>query len=74
MKSQGDASLARRPLPDVAFHEDDCRIREPERQQLLAYPNNLTIGLIRQCDFKYVREARRFFAAHYNPALRLVLE
>ncbi len=55
---------------DVTFHEDACRIRHPRRQQLLASLNNLVIGLIRQCGFHYVPEARRFFAVHYAHALQ----
>ena len=58
---------------DVTFHEDDCRIREPKRQRLLASLNNLVIGLIRQCDFDYIPEARRFFSLNYAQALQLLL-
>ncbi len=58
---------------DVTFHEDACRIREPKRQRFLACLNNLAIGLIRQCDFQYVPEARRFFAVNFNQALQLLL-
>jgi len=58
---------------DVTFHEDACQIREPKRQRLLASLNNLVIGLIRQCDFDYVPEARRFFSANYDEALQLLL-
>lgn len=58
---------------DVTFHEDDCRIRETKRQRLLAAINNLVIGLIRQCDFDYIPEARRFFSLNYDKALQLLL-
>lgn len=58
---------------DVTFHEDACQIREPKRQRILASLNNLVIGLIRQCDFDYVPEARRFFSFHYDQALQLLL-
>jgi predicted transposase YbfD/YdcC len=58
---------------DVTFHEDACQIREPKRQRLLACLNNLAIGLIRRCNFKYVPEARRFFDVNYNQALQLLL-
>jgi len=58
---------------DVTFHEDACRIRATKRQRLLATLNNLVIGLIRQCDFDYVPEARRFFALNYDKALQLLL-
>lgn len=58
---------------DVTFHEDACQIREHKRQRLLACLNNLVIGLIRQCDFDYVPEARRFFSLNYAQALQLLL-
>ena len=58
---------------DVSFHEDDCRIRETKRQRLLATINNLVIGLIRQTDFDYIPEARRFFCLNYEEALQLLL-
>lgn len=58
---------------DVTFHEDACRIRETKRQRLLATLNNLVLGLIRQCDFDYVPEARRFFSLNYDKALQLFL-
>lgn len=58
---------------DVTFHEDACQIREPKRQRVLATLNNLVIGLIRQCDFEYIPEARRFFSVNYRHALQLLL-
>lgn len=58
---------------DVTFHEDACQIREPKRQRFLASLNNLVIGLIRQCDFKYVPEARRFFNLNFAQAFQLLL-
>ncbi len=58
---------------DVTLHEDACQIREPKRQRILATLNNLIIGLIRQCDFEYVPEARRFFSANCEQALQLLL-
>ncbi len=58
---------------DVTFHEDACQIREPKRQRILATLNNLVIGLIRQCDFEYIPEARRFFSVNYRHALQLLL-
>lgn len=56
---------------DVTFHEDACRIRHPKRQHLLATFNNLAIGLIRQCRFDYIPEARRYFALNFEQAYRL---
>jgi predicted transposase YbfD/YdcC len=58
---------------DVTFHEDACKIRQPKRQRLLACFNNLVIGLIRQTSFRYLPDARRFFAVHSAQAFHLLL-
>lgn len=59
---------------DVTFREDACKIRHHKRQRLLATLNNLVIGLIRRCgQFAYIPEARRYFNANYDQALRLLL-
>jgi predicted transposase YbfD/YdcC len=58
---------------DVTFHEDACSIRHTRRQRLLACLNNLVIGLLRHTRFRYLPEARRFFALHYDLALDLLL-
>jgi len=58
---------------DVTFHEDACTIRHSKRQRLLASLNNLVIGLVRQTDFRYLPEARRYFSANYPEALQLLL-
>jgi hypothetical protein len=57
----------------VSFGEDACTIRHTKRQRVLACLNNLVIGFLRQTDFNYVPEARRFFAIHYQLALDLLL-
>lgn len=58
---------------DVTFHEDACKIRQPQRQRLLACLNNLTIGLIHQTSFPFIPSARRFFALHPDAAFHLLL-
>lgn len=58
---------------DVTFREDACIIRHTKRQRLLASLNNLVIGLVRQTDFRYLPEARRYFSANYHQALQLLL-
>lgn len=58
---------------DVTFREDACTIRETKRQRILACINNLVIGLIRQCDFNFVPEARRFFSLHFDQAFALLV-
>ncbi len=44
-----------------------------KRQRLLASLNNLVIGLVRQTNFRYLPEARRYFSVHYPQALQLLL-
>ncbi len=58
---------------DVTFRADACTIRHTKRQRLLASLNNLVIGLVRQTDFRYLPEARRYFSANYREALQLLL-
>ena len=58
---------------DVTFREDACTIRHTKRQRLLASLNNLVIGVVRQTDFRYLPEARRYFSANYHEALQLLL-
>lgn len=58
---------------DVTFGEDACTIRHTKRQRLLASINNLAIGLLRQTDFRYIPEARRYFGANCDAALQLLL-
>ena len=58
---------------DVTFREDACTIRHTKRQRLLASINNLVIGLVRQTDFRYLPEARRYFSVNYPDALQLLL-
>lgn len=58
---------------DVTFREDACTIRHTKRQRLLASLNNLVIGLLRQTNFRYLPEARRYFSANYPEALQLLL-
>jgi predicted transposase YbfD/YdcC len=58
---------------DVTFREDACTIRHTKRQRLLASLNNLVIGLVRQTDFRYLPEARRYFSVNYHQALQLLL-
>jgi len=58
---------------DVTFREDACTIRHTKRQRLLASLNNLVIGLVRQTNFRYLPEARRYFSVNYPEALQLLL-
>jgi len=58
---------------DVTFCEDACTIRHTKRQRLLASINNLVIGLVRQTQFRYLPEARRYYSINYHEALQLLL-
>jgi predicted transposase YbfD/YdcC len=58
---------------DVTFREDACTIRHTKRQRLLASINNLVIGLVRQTNFRYLPEARRYFSVNYPEAFQLLL-
>ncbi len=59
---------------DVSLHEDACPVRSSRIQRILATLNNLVIGLIRRCDaFRYIPEARRFFAVHFDQAFQLLI-
>jgi predicted transposase YbfD/YdcC len=57
---------------DVSLHEDACHIRWPLAHRAMAILNNLTLSLLRQLDFDFVPSARRFLAANFAIALRLV--
>jgi predicted transposase YbfD/YdcC len=58
---------------DVTFNEDRCRLKIGHAARSMAIINNLVIGLIKQLDFQYMPQARRFFNAHSDAALDLVL-
>ena len=60
---------------DVTFNEDRCRLKIGHAAHSMAIINNLVIGLINQnhLDFQYMPQARRFFNAHFDAALDLVL-
>lgn len=58
---------------DVTLHEDPTRFKKPSAAHIMAILNNLVLGLIAQSDFLFVPSARRFFAAHPDEALALLL-
>lgn len=58
---------------DVTFKEDSCRMKSHTAAEALAVCNNLTLGLIRHAGWNNVAEARRFYAAHPQQALLLIL-
>lgn len=58
---------------DVTFKEDSCRMKSHTAAEALAACNNLALGLIRHAGWNDVAEARRFYAAHPQQALLLIL-
>ncbi|MCA1607300.1 MAG: ISAs1 family transposase, partial [Acidobacteria bacterium] len=58
---------------DVTFHEDQCRMKSRRVAQVMAAMNNLVIGLIRLAGFENVANGRRWYGAHPEAALNLVL-
>jgi predicted transposase YbfD/YdcC len=58
---------------DVTLHEDQTRFKNHSAAHILAIINNLVLALIAKSDFSFVPSARRFFAAHPDKALALLL-
>lgn len=58
---------------DVSLHEDPTRFKSPSAAHNMAIINNLILGLFAKSDFPFVPSARRYFAAHPEEALHLLL-
>jgi predicted transposase YbfD/YdcC len=58
---------------DVTLHEDQTRFKKHSAAQVMATINNLILGLIAESGFLFVPAARRYYAAHPNEALDLLL-
>jgi len=58
---------------DVSLHEDQTRFKKQSAAHIMAIINNLVMALIAKADFLFVPSARRYFAAHPDPALKLLL-
>lgn len=58
---------------DVTLREDHTRFKNHSAAHVMAIINNLVLGLIANSDFPFVPTARRFFAAHPEKALDLLL-
>jgi predicted transposase YbfD/YdcC len=58
---------------DVTLHEDQTRFKKHSAAHNMAIINNLILSLIARSDFSFVPSARRFFAAHPDNALALLL-
>jgi predicted transposase YbfD/YdcC len=58
---------------DVTLHEDHTRFKKHSAAHNMAIINNLLLALIAKSDFLFVPSARRYFAAHPDEALALLL-
>ena len=58
---------------DVSLHEDQTRFKKKSAAHIMAIINNLVIALIAKSDFLFIPSARRYFAAHPEAALNLLL-
>jgi predicted transposase YbfD/YdcC len=58
---------------DVTLHEDDTRFKKNSAAHNMAIINNLGLGLLANSDFPFIPSARRYFAAHPEEALELLL-
>lgn len=58
---------------DVTLHEDQTRFKKPAAAHNMAIINNLILSLLATATSSFVPSARRFFAAHPDLALALLL-
>lgn len=58
---------------DVSLHEDQTRFKRHSAAQAMAILNNLVLGLLAESNFLFIPAARRYYAAHPNEALDLLL-
>src|SRR5512141_1587106 len=58
---------------DVTLHEDQTRFKKHAAAHNMAILNNLVLALIAKSDFPFIPAATRFFAAHPDHALALLL-
>ncbi len=58
---------------DVSLHEDQTRFKSHSAAHGMAIINNLILGLLAESDFLFVPTARRYYAAHPEEALDLLL-
>jgi hypothetical protein len=57
----------------VTLHEDQTRFTSHTAAHNMAIINNLILALIAKSGFPFIPSARRFFAAHHDQALALLL-
>lgn len=59
---------------DKSLHEDATRMCNPHQAQNLAVLNNLVVGLLSAQGWRYLPEARRYYAGCLSAALSLVFQ
>jgi predicted transposase YbfD/YdcC len=59
---------------DQSLHEDATRIGNPSLAQNMATLNNLIVGLVLTNGWRYLPEARRYYASSLSAALQLVFQ
>ena len=57
----------------MTLHEDQTRFKQHAAAHNMAIINNLVLALVAKSDFPFIPSARRFFAAHPEQALALLL-
>jgi predicted transposase YbfD/YdcC len=58
---------------DVTLHEDGTRFSQNSAAHIMSIINNIVLALIAEADYKFAPAARRFFAAHPEAALGLLI-
>ena len=58
---------------DVTLHEDHTRFKKHSAAHNMAIINNIVLALITKANYRLVPSARRFFDAHPDYAIRLLL-
>ena len=58
---------------DATLREDATRMTKPTFAQTMAVLNNLVIGLVLRAGWRYLPQARRYYDAHPEAALNLLL-
>jgi len=59
---------------DVTLQEDHTRFKSHSAAHIMAVINNILLGLFAKSDYPYLPAARRFFAAHPDQALHLLVQ
>ena len=58
---------------DVTLHEDQTRFTKHSAAHVMSIINNIVLGLLAKSGFPYIPSARRYFNAHLEDALNLII-